>query len=79
MYCGKVDRMKLTNVKVVSRLCEYISVHHKDTGNNASRRGRRGAYARPISIQLSLCFFYDSYLVPVSPPPPPFASKSTRS
>lgn len=29
--------------------------------------GRRGAYAPPISIQLSLCFFYDSYLVPVSP------------
>lgn len=28
--------------------------------------GRRGAYALPISIQLSLCFFYDSYLVPVS-------------
>ncbi|KOC65583.1 hypothetical protein WH47_00553 [Habropoda laboriosa] len=24
---------------------------------------RRGAYAPPISIQLSLCFFYDSYLV----------------
>lgn len=29
--------------------------------------GRRGAYAPPISIQLSLCFFYDSYLVPVPP------------
>lgn len=40
-------------------------------GETLSRRGRRGAYACSISIQLSLCPFYDSYLMPVSPPPLP--------
>lgn len=56
--------------RCVAVMRKYISIRHKNTQviMRAPLWSTRCAYARPISIQLSLYFFYDSYLVPVSPP-----------